>query len=108
MARTVCVFFKTRHAFCALIEPMLLWSSWFAEVGMESTLAGCASTLFSDTREAAVYCAIIRPEFNPPLDVRKRGKPLSEPFTNRSMRRSEIFASSDNAMARKSIASAIG
>ena len=33
-----------------------------ADVGIESTLAGCANTLFSETREAAVYCAIIKPE----------------------------------------------
>jgi hypothetical protein len=34
---------------------MLTWSSWFALVGIESTLAGCANVLFSDTRAAAVY-----------------------------------------------------
>jgi hypothetical protein len=29
---------------------MLTWSSWFADVGIESTLAGCASDLFSECR----------------------------------------------------------
>jgi hypothetical protein len=40
MAMTVCAFRSTRQHFCELIDPMLLWSSWFAEVGIESTLAG--------------------------------------------------------------------
>ena len=57
--------------------PMLTWSSLFAEVGMESTLAGCASTLFSDTSAAAVYCAIMNPEFRPESATRNAGRPLS-------------------------------
>ena len=40
---------------------MLTWSSWFAEVGSESTDAGCASDLFSDASAAAVTCAIMKP-----------------------------------------------
>ena len=36
-----------------------------ADVGMESTLAGAASRLFSATSAAAVYWAIIRPESTP-------------------------------------------
>ncbi len=39
-----------RRAPCAAIET---WSSWLAEVGMESTLAGKAFCLFSDTSAAA-------------------------------------------------------
>ena len=44
---------------------MLTWSSWLAEVGRLSTLAGCASDLFSDASAAAVTCAIMKPEFRP-------------------------------------------
>jgi hypothetical protein len=32
---------------------MLTWSSWFADVGSESTLRGCASDLFSEASAAA-------------------------------------------------------
>jgi len=35
------------------------WSSVFDDDGIESTDAGCASTLFSDTTLAAVYWAIM-------------------------------------------------
>ena len=41
--------------------------------GDESTLAGWASTLFSDTSEAAVYCTSIKPELTPPSRIRKAG-----------------------------------
>ena len=37
---------------------MLTWSSWLAEVGKLSTLAGWASDLFSLARDAAVTWAI--------------------------------------------------
>ena len=40
-------------------------SSWLAEVGRESTEAGCASDLFSDASAAAVTCAIMKPELTP-------------------------------------------
>ena len=43
---------------------------------MESTLAGCASTLFSDTMEAAVYWMIIMPELTPGALDKKGGKPF--------------------------------
>ena len=51
------------------------WSSWFAEVGSESTLAGCASSLFSEASAAAVTCAIMNPEFTPPSLTRNGGRP---------------------------------
>ena len=54
--------------------PMLTWSSWLAEVGMELTLAGWARLLFSETRAAAVYCTIMKPELRPPLVIRKGGR----------------------------------
>src|SRR6185437_12238679 len=44
------------------VQPIDTWSSCLPEVGMVSTLAGWASTLFSLTSEAAVYCASMKPE----------------------------------------------
>ena len=75
---------------------------------MESTEAGWARTLFSETREAAEYWAIMNPEFNPPSLMRKAGNPLSMGLTRRSTRRSEMLASSARAMPRKSMARATG
>ena len=46
---------STRRAWRAAMEPIETWSSWFADVGMLSTDAGWASTLFSEARAAAVY-----------------------------------------------------
>ena len=46
-------------AFLAAKPPMLTWSSRFALDGMESTLAGWQSTLFSDTSDADATCAIM-------------------------------------------------
>ncbi len=37
------------------MDPIETWSSWLADVGMESADAGWASTLCSLTRAAAVY-----------------------------------------------------
>ena len=56
---------------------MLTWSSLLAEVGIVSTLAGCASVLSSDASAAAVTCAIMKPDWSPPCRVRKGGSPLS-------------------------------
>ena len=44
---------------------MLTWSSLLADVGIVSTLAGCASVLISEVRAAAVTCAIMKPEWSP-------------------------------------------
>src|ERR1700682_1998631 len=41
------------------------WSSWLAEVGSESTLAGWASDLFSEASAAAVAWAVMNPELTP-------------------------------------------
>ena len=46
-------------AFSAAAMLMLTWSSRFADVGIVSTLAGCASVLSSETSAAAVTCAIM-------------------------------------------------
>ena len=54
---------------------MLTWSSWLAEVGSESTDAGCASDLFSEASAAAVTCAIMKPELTPPSSTRNGGSP---------------------------------
>jgi len=79
-----------------------------AEVGIESTEAGWAMTLFSETREAAAYWAIMNPELSPPSSTRNAGSPESWGFTNRSMRRSEILANSAMAIPKKSQARARG
>ena len=44
-------------------------------VGMESTLAGWHSTLFSETRAAAVYCGIMKPELTPVSFISSLGRP---------------------------------
>ena len=49
-----------------------------------------------------------RTEFNPPSLTRKAGRPLRLGLTSRSMRRSEMLASSATAMPMKSMASATG
>src|SRR3954447_9928599 len=46
---------RTARAWRAPIGPIETWSSWSALVGIESTDAGWASVLFSDTRAAAAY-----------------------------------------------------
>ena len=45
---------------------MLTWSSLLPDVGIVSTLAGCASVFSSEVSAAAVTCAIIRPDCSPP------------------------------------------
>lgn len=62
MASTFVTLEMTVRSLRAAVVPMLTWSSWFAEDGMESTDAGWHSTLFSETMEAATYCVIIKPE----------------------------------------------
>ena len=42
---------------------------------MESTLAGYAVCLFSETSAAAVTCAIMKPELSPGSGVRNAGRP---------------------------------
>ena len=82
------VFSTTRAALRAAVGPIETWSSLPAEVGIESTLAGWASILFSETSAAAVTWAIMKPEFRPPSRARKAGRPDSAGLTSRSMRRS--------------------
>ena len=78
-------------------------------MGIESTLAGWASTLFSETSAADTYWGIMNPELSPPSTVRKAGSPSERVgLTIRSVRRSEIDASSATAIASESSANATG
>src|SRR3989442_11092282 len=66
IATTRRAFSRIWRAFSAAPCPIELWSSWFAEAGIESADAGWAYTLFSDARAAAVYWRIIIPDWSPP------------------------------------------
>ena len=82
---------------------METWSSCMAELGMESTLAGLASRLFSETMAAWAYWAIIKPESTPGSAARKGGRPWERAgSSSRSVRRSAIEPRSAAQMARKS------
>ena len=87
---------------------MLTWSSWFAEVGSESTDAGCASDLFSDASAAAVTCAIMKPELTPPSATRNGGRPDRFVSIRSAMRRSDSAPISAIASATLSAANATG
>ena len=87
---------------------MLTWSSWFAEVGKLSTLAGCASDLFSDASAAAVTWAIIKPELTPGLSTKNAGKPDKFASINKATRRSDKAPISAIANAKVSAANATG
>ena len=99
IARTRSRFSTIAASLRAAIGDIDTWSSLAAEVGIESTEAGCARTLHSETSAAAVTCAIIRPELRPPSSTRKAGRSESAGFTSFSMRRSEIEARSVAAIA---------
>ena len=74
-ARTVDTFASTSPALRAACQPIETWSSWLPLVGMLSTPAGWASTLFSATSDAAVYWASMKPELVPALRARNGGRP---------------------------------
>ncbi len=65
---------------------------------MLSTLAGWASTLFSDTSAAAVTWASMKPEWSPGSWARNAGSSDRSGLSNRSMRRSLIVPSEATAM----------
>ena len=88
-----------RHLRAAVVL-METWSSRFAEVGMESTLAGNEAALFSDTRAAAKTWTNIIPEFKPGCGVKKPGKPLRSGLTRFSTRRSQMLLRSAAAAVR--------
>ena len=87
---------------------MLTWSSWFALVGSESTLAGCAIDLFSLASAAAVTWAIMKPLFSPASAVRNGGRRETPASMSIAMRRSAIAPTSAIAQAIASQASATG
>src|SRR5699024_8231009 len=93
----------------AALVPILTWSSWLADDGIESTLAGRASVLFSETSEAALYCIIIAPDSRPGLGLKNDGNAsFNWGLTRRSILLSDIFPASAIPSFRKSIASATG
>ena len=109
MASVLRVFSTTFFSLLAAVIPIETKSSLFPEVVIESTDAGCASTLFSLTSAAAVTCGIMKPEFIPAPGARNGGSPsLSAGFTMRSNRLSLIPARALRAIARKSSAKARG
>ncbi len=109
MATTSATLATMSAALRAAMVPMLTWSSVLAQVGIESTLAGWASTLFSETSAAAVYCGIMKPLFRPLERIRKGGRPREWLSSTRcATRRSEMEPTSAMAMARKSMAQATG
>lgn len=74
-----------------------------AELGIESTEAGTALRFISETMPAAVYWAIMKPESTPGSPARNAGRPrLRATSRKRSVRRSEIEATSAVGIARKS------
>ena len=64
-----------RRSLRAADQPIETWSSCIAELGIESTLAGTASRLSSETIAACVYWAIISPESTPGSSARNGGRP---------------------------------
>ena len=75
MPRTVSVLSTTRTSLVAEFDPMLTWSSWPCDEGIESQEAGQQRPLFWLTMLAAVYCGIMKPLFRPGLATRYFGKP---------------------------------
>src|SRR5690606_2652804 len=92
-----------RRSFRAADQPMATWSSCIALDGIESTEAGTASRLSSDTIPACVYCAIMCPESTPGSSARNAGRPwLRATSRNGSVRSSLIDAPSATGIATKS------
>jgi len=103
MASTLVSPSVARRSLRAADQPIDTWSSCMAEEGMESTLAGTASRLSSDTMAAWVYWAIMCPESTPGSAARNGGSPCERALSSiRSVRRSAIEATSAAAIARKS------
>ena len=108
MASIAAVFSARSPSLRAAKADMDTWSSWFAEVGSESTEAGWARVLFSEASAAAVTCAIMKPEFTPPSRTRKGGRPESVASIRSAIRRSASAPISATASARLSAAKATG
>src|SRR5690625_7080895 len=91
MASTCSTFCSTCNSFKAPTLPIDTWSSCPRLVGIESTDAGWLSTLFSETRAAAVYCGIINPELMPVSRINSVGKPSrSEEHTSELQSRGHL------------------
>ena len=92
-----------RRSLRAADQPIDTWSSCMALDGIESTDAGTASRLSSETIAACVYCAIMWPLSTPGSSARNGGSPWLRALSrNRSVRRSLIDATSAATIARKS------
>ena len=92
-----------RRSLRAAAQPIETWSSCIAELGIESTDAGIASRLRSETSAACVYWAIISPESTPGSCGEEGGRPwLRAASRKRSVRRSAMLATSAATTARKS------
>jgi len=70
MAMTVCAFRSTRQHFCELIDPMLLWSSWFAESGSNRRSRGERALCFPTRAMRQCIVRSSKPELRPPSRVR--------------------------------------
>ena len=98
-----------RRSLRAADQPIDTWSSCIALEGIESTDAGFASRLSSETIAAWVYCAIMWPLSTPGSSARNGGSPWLRALSrNRSVRRSLIEATSAATIARKSSTYATG
>ena len=87
----------------AAFQPIETWSSCIALEGIESTEAGTARRLSSETIAAWVYWAIMWPLSTPGSEARNGGRPwLRARSRKRSVRRSLIDATSAATIARKS------
>ena len=92
-----------RRSLRAADHPIETWSSCIALDGMESTEAGTARRLSSETIAAWVYWAIMCPLSTPGSSARNGGRPWLRALSrNRSVRRSLIEATSAATIARKS------
>src|SRR3954447_6141083 len=103
IARTHASASTARRSLRAADHPIETWSSCMAELGIESTDAGTARRLSSDTSPACVYWAIMYPESTPGSWARNAGSPwLRAGSRKRSVRRSEMLARLAATIARKS------
>src|SRR5229473_7125372 len=87
MLATYWEFSRMVLALWAAPGPMLTKSSKLFEVGIESLLAGCVSSLLSATSDVAVYCTAINPLDTPGFDpppTKKAGSPLLSDGSSRA------------------------
>ena len=98
-----------RRSFRPADQPMDTWSSCIADDGIESALAGAALRFNSDTIAACVYCAIMWPESTPGSSAKNAFNPrFLATSKKRSVRRSDMLATSAATIAKKSRTYATG